>query len=74
MSLLYMLLICTDVSLDTSVIPGALSKYGMATTSKLLKIIGLFCRIKALLQGSLATEPMILRSLLIVAAPYQSLL
>jgi len=30
--------------------------YGVATISRLLKIIGLFCRIQSLLQGSLAKE------------------
>ena len=30
--------------------------YGVATISRLLKIIGLFCRISALLQGSFAKE------------------
>jgi len=43
--------------------------YGMATISKLLKIIGLFCGIKSLLQGSFAKETYILRNLLIVASP-----
>ena len=31
-------------------------KYGVATISRLLKIIGLFCRILSLLQGSFAKE------------------
>jgi len=30
--------------------------YGVATISRLLKIIGLFCRISSLLQGSFAKE------------------
>jgi len=30
--------------------------YGVATISRVLKIIGLFCRISSLLQGSFATE------------------
>jgi len=50
--------------------------YGVATIGKLLKIIGLFCRISSLLQGSFTKEtypfkePILLRSLLIVATPY----
>ena len=32
------------------------SVYGVATISSLLKIIGLFCRISSLLQGSFAKE------------------
>jgi len=31
-------------------------RYGVATISRLLKIIGLFCRIQSLLQGSFAKE------------------
>jgi len=31
-------------------------RYGVATISRLLKIIGLFCRISSLLQGSFAKE------------------
>ena len=41
--------------------------YGMATISRLLKIIGLFCRISSLLLGSFAKETCYLRSLLIIA-------
>ena len=33
--------------------------YGVATISRLLKIIGLFCRISSLLQGSFAKRPII---------------
>ena len=49
--------------------------YGVATSGRLLKIIGLFGRISSLLQGFFAKEPLlqkrhiILRSLLIVATP-----
>jgi len=43
--------------------------YGAATVNRLLNIIGLFCRISSLLQGSIAKEPIILRILLIVATP-----
>jgi len=32
------------------------SDYGVATTCRLLKITGLFCRIQSLLQGSFAKE------------------
>jgi len=34
----------------------SLHPYGVATISRLLKIIGLFCRISSLLQGSFAKE------------------
>jgi len=44
--------------------------YGVATISRLLKVICLFCRISSLLQGSFAKETYIVRSLLIVATPY----
>ena len=40
------------------------------TISRLLRIIGLFCRISSLLQGSVAKESIILRRLLIVVTPY----
>ena len=43
--------------------------YGVATISRLLKIIGLFCRILSLLYGSFAKRPVILRSLRIEATP-----
>jgi len=33
-----------------------LRKYGVATSSRLFKIIGLFCRISSLLQGSFVKE------------------
>jgi len=57
-------------------------RYGVATISRLLKITGLFCRISSFLQGSFAKElykrdlyspkrGIILRSLLIVATPYE---
>ena len=35
---------------------GCLAHYEVATISRLLKIIGLFCRISSLLQGSFAKE------------------
>jgi len=35
--------------------------YGVASTSKLLKIIGLICRISSLLQGSFAKETYIFK-------------
>ena len=38
------------------VIYGVTFYYGVATTSRLLKITGLFCRIQSLLQGSFADE------------------
>jgi len=54
---------------------GALHTHGVATISRLLKIIGLFCRISSLLWGSFANETykikkiILLRSLLMVATP-----
>ena len=48
------------------------SYWGVATLSRLLKIIGLFCRIHFLLQGSFAKEIYNLRSLLIVATPQKN--
>ena len=42
--------------------------YGVATISRLLKIIGLFCK----RDDTLQKRPIILRSLLIVATPYAS--
>ena len=45
--------------------------YGVASVSRLLKIIGLLCRIKSVLQGSFAKETYDLKeSLRIVATPY----
>ena len=44
----------------------------MATISRLLKMIGLFCRISSLSEGFLQRRRIILRSLLIVATPYQT--
>jgi len=41
-----------------------------ATIDRLLKIIGLFCRILSLYRALLHSRPIILRSLLIVATPY----
>jgi len=46
-----------------------LLRYGVATISRLLKIIGLFCRIASLYRALLQKRPMILRSLLILATP-----
>ena len=44
--------------------------YGVATISRLFKIIGLFCRISSRYRALLQKRPVILRSLLIVATPY----
>jgi len=44
--------------------------YGVATNSRLLKIIGLFCRISSFYRALLQKRLMISRSLLIVATPY----
>ena len=43
---------------------------GVATISRLLNIIGLFCRIWSLYRALLQKRPITLRSLLIVATPY----
>jgi len=45
-------------------------RYGVATISRLLKIIGLFCRISSLFRDLFQKRPMISRSRLIVATPY----
>ena len=47
--------------------------YGVATMSRLLKMIGLFCRISSLYRALLQKRLIILRSLLIVAGPYSHL-
>ena len=44
--------------------------YGMATISRLLKIIGLFCKYCLFRRADLQKRPIISRSLLIVATPY----
>jgi len=44
--------------------------YGVASISRLLEIIGFFCRILTLLWGSFAKETHDFGSLLIVATPY----
>jgi len=43
--------------------------YGVATISRLLQIIGLFCRILSVYRSVLQTRPIILRSLLVAATP-----
>ena len=43
--------------------------YGLATISRLLKIIRLFCRILSLYRALLQQKPLISRSLLVVATP-----
>ena len=40
----------------TIIVYAIMKSYGMATISRLPKIIGLFCRIPSLLQGSFAKE------------------
>ena len=45
--------------------------YGVATTSRLFKIICLFCKQPYKRDGILQKRPIILRSLLIVATPYE---
>ena len=47
--------------------------YGVATISRLLKITSLFCRIRLFYRAVLQKRPIILRSLLIVATPYKSI-
>jgi len=44
-------------------------EYGVATISRLVKIISLFCRISSLLYGSFGKETYNLRSLSTVATP-----
>ena len=45
--------------------------HGVGTISRLLKIVGLFSRIKSLLRTLLQKRPVILGSLLIVATQYE---
>jgi len=60
-------------ALDVLVVSNNVFGYGVATTSRLLQIVGLFCK-RALLKGLYcAKETYILRSLLIVATPYRHL-
>ena len=47
--------------------------YGVATISRLLKIIGLFCKVTYKRDDTLQKRLIILMSLLIVATPYQCL-
>jgi len=49
---------------------GSSCPYGVATSSRLLKITGLFCRISSLYRALLQKRPVILRSLLLEATPY----
>ena len=44
--------------------------YGVATISRLLKMMGLFCRISTLLWALLQKRPILVRSLRIEATPY----
>jgi len=44
--------------------------YGGATLSRLLQIIGLFCRISSLYRALLQKRPIILRYIIIEATPY----
>ena len=43
-------------TMHTSISLGCYISYGVATISRFLKIIGLFCRIQSVLQGSFAKE------------------
>jgi len=63
-SILVYVYACLQDNLSTT------SGYGVATISKLLKIIGLVRRISSLLKGSFAKETYNLRSLQIEATPY----
>ena len=45
--------------------------YGVATSSRLLKMIGLFCRISLFYRALLQKRPIILRRRLLVATPYE---
>jgi len=51
------------------IIVGLISHYGVAMISRLLKNIGLFCRISSLLEGPVAKETYVFRSRIIVATP-----
>jgi len=51
-----MILLLEYIPILCSSVCGAADKYGVATISRLLKIIGLFCRISSLLQVSFAKE------------------
>jgi len=51
----------------------SLITYGVATMSRLFKIIDLFCRISSLCRALWQKRPTILRSLLIVATPYMNI-
>jgi len=57
-----------EISLE-SVIKMFTSEYGVATISRLLKIIGLVCKRTLQIDCILQKRPTILRSLLIVATP-----
>jgi len=46
--------------------PGEGEHYGVTTISRLLKIIGLFCRIYLFYRAVLQKRPVIIRSLLII--------
>jgi len=48
----------------------SMSRYGLATISRLLQIIGIFCRMSSLYRALWQKRPIILRSLLIVATAY----
>ena len=50
--------------------PNHRQHYGVARISRLLKSLGLFCRISLFNRALLQKRPIILRSLLIVATPY----
>ena len=51
---------------------GCPLRYGVAMISRLLKIMGLFCRISSLM-ALLQKRPIVVRSLLIEATPYHGI-
>ena len=62
--------VCLLIYAHTNRLQTKSCDYGVATISRLLKIIGLFCRMSSLIYGFLQKRPVILRSLLIVATSY----
>ena len=64
--------ICIQTYIYTILCAGNINgaRYRVATMSRRLKIVGLFCRIQSLYRALLQKKPMITRSLLLVASPY----
>jgi len=66
-SVLQRVAVCCSVSPGSVFRPRSSAAYAVATISRLLKIISLFCRISSLYRSLLQKRPIILRSLLIEA-------